>query len=231
MYENGVPPELWRSPLSSPSSLGFHESQSRLWENWVGRGRPYLTHLHPRLAELFPDRLAGVDAESLYRAANKVQPSLIRVEADQLTYNLHIVLRFELELEIFAGELELADLPQAWNARVTDYLGIEVPDDARGVLQDVHWASGSFGYFPTYSLGNVIAAQLWDALNDAIPELEHQIGSGDLLPLREWLREHLHRHGNKFTPKELIERVVGGPLDVGPYVRQLTDRVGEIYGI
>ena len=231
MYENGIPRELWRSPLSSPASLSFHESQSRLWENWVGRGRPYLEHLRPRLLELFPERFGAVDPEGLYRAANKVEPSLIRVEADQVTYNLHIVLRFELELEIFTGELELSDLPDAWNARMADYLGIEVPDDAHGVLQDVHWAAGSFGYFPTYSLGNVIAAQIWDAVNEALPDLEQRIGGGDLVPLRDWLREHLHRHGNKFMPKELIERVVGGPLTVGPYLRQLRERASEIYGI
>jgi carboxypeptidase Taq len=231
MYENGIPRELARTPLASPASLGFHESQSRMWENWVGRSRPYLEHLHPRLRELFPARFGSVDANELYRAANKIQPSLIRVEADQVTYNLHIVMRFELELEIFEGGLDLADLPEAWNARTADYLGLDVPDDAHGVLQDVHWAAGSFGYFPTYALGNVIAAQEWDALTDDLPDLEDQLGRGDLVPLRDWLREHLHRHGNKFMSKELIERVVGRPMDVQPYLRQLRDRAAEIYGI
>ena len=231
MYENGIPHELWRSPLSTPASLAFHESQSRMWENWVGRGRPYLEHLRPRLAELFPTRFGAVDTEGLYRAANKIEPSLIRVEADQLTYNLHIVLRFELEIEIFTGKLELADLPDAWNARVAEYLGIEVPDDARGVLQDVHWAAGAFGYFPTYALGNVIAAQVWDAVNEEVPDLAERIERGELAFLRDWLREHLHRHGNKFMPSELIQRVVGGPLAVGPYLRQLRERAREIYGV
>ena len=231
MYENGVPRALWRSPLASPSSLGFHESQSRLWENWVGRSRPYLTHVMPRLTELFPERLDGVDADTLYRAANKVEPSLIRVEADQVTYNLHIVLRFELELEIFTGGIELADLPEAWNARMRDYLGVEVPDDAHGVLQDVHWASGTFGYFPTYALGNVIAGQLWERITAEIPDLEDRIGRGELAGLRDWLRENLHRHGNKFMPKELTERVVGGPMDVKPYLGQLRELAAEIYGI
>jgi carboxypeptidase Taq len=231
MYENGIPRELARTPLASPGSLSFHESQSRMWENWVGRSRPYLERLHPRLRELFPGRFGSVGADELYRAANKIQPSLIRVEADQVTYNLHIVLRFELELEIFEGELDLADLPEAWNARTAEYLGIEVPDDAQGVLQDVHWPAGSFGYFPTYALGNVIAAQMWDALTRDLPDLEEQIGRGDLVPLRDWLRENLHRHGNKFMSKELIERVVGGPMDVQPYLRQLRDRTTEIYGI
>ena len=231
LYENGVPRELWRSPLASPSSLGFHESQSRLWENWVGRSRPYLEHLLPRLRELFPDRLGTVDADTLYRAANKIEPSLIRVEADQVTYNLHIALRFELELEIFDGRLELADLPDAWNARMEEYLALEVPDDAQGVLQDVHWGAGMFGYFPTYSLGNVIAGQLWDRITSEVPDLEERIGRGDFVGLRDWLRENLHRHGNKFMPKELMERVVGGPIDVAPYVSQLRQRAAEIYGV
>jgi len=231
MYENGVPKQLWRSPLASPASLGFHESQSRMWENWVGRGRPYLEWLHPRLRALFPDRFGEVDVEALYRAANKIEPSLIRIEADQVTYNLHIALRFELELEIFEGRLELAELPEAWRARMAEYLGIEVPDDAQGVLQDVHWAAGSFGYFPTYSLGNLIAAQIWDAARGALPDLDQRIGEGELAPLREWLAERLYRHGNKFMPKELIERVVGGPIDGGPYLRQLREQAAEIYGI
>jgi carboxypeptidase Taq len=231
MYENGVPRSLWRSPLASPSSLGFHESQSRLWENWVGRSRPYLEHVMPRLRERFPERLGDVDVDTIYRAANKVEPSLIRVEADQVTYNLHIILRLELELEIFAGRIELRDLPEAWNTRMRDYLGVEVPDDANGVLQDVHWANGIFGYFPTYALGNVIAGQLWQRITTEIPEVEERIGRGELVPLRDWLRENLHRHGNKFMPKELIERVVGGPIDVEPYLGQLRGRAAEIYGI
>jgi carboxypeptidase Taq len=231
MYENGVPRELWRSPLASPSSLGFHESQSRLWENWVGRGRPYLGHLLPRLQELFPDRVGSVDVDGLYRAANKVEPSLIRVEADQVTYNLHIILRFELELGIFDRTIELADLPEAWNSKVEEYLGISVPDDANGVLQDVHWAGGSFGYFPTYSLGNIVAGQLWDRIITDLPDVEEGFAHGEFTALREWLRENLHRHGNKFMPKELIERVVGGPIDVEPYLRQLRERAAEIYGV
>ncbi len=231
LYENGVARELSRTPLASPVSLGFHESQSRLWENWVGRGRPYLGHLHPRLVEIFPEAFGHVDALALYRAANKIEPSPIRVEADQVTYNLHIIMRFELELEIFEGRLELADLPEAWNARTADYLGLDVADDAQGVLQDVHWAEGAFGYFPTYSLGNLIAAQIWDAAREALPELDAQLGAGQLAPLRNWLGERLYRHGGKFMPKEMIERVVGGPISVAPYLRQLRERAAEIYGV
>jgi carboxypeptidase Taq len=231
LYEHGIPRELWRSPLASPSSLGFHESQSRLWENWVGRSRPYLAHLHPMLRERFPVAFGSVDVDALYRAANKIEPSLIRMEADQVTYNLHIVLRFELEVELFEGRLKPADLRDAWNARTADYLGVEVPDDASGILQDVHWPTGSFGYFPTYALGNVIAGQLWDRITSEMPDVEDRIGRGELAPLRDWLRENLHRHGNKFMPKELIERVVGGPIDVQPYLGQLRARAVEIYGI
>jgi carboxypeptidase Taq len=231
MYENGVAPELSRSPLASPVSYSFHESQSRLWENWVGRGRPYLDWIHPRLRRRFAEQFDEVEPEELYRAANKIEPSLIRVEADQLTYNLHIVLRFELELQIFEHGLSLSELPEAWNARMADYLGVEVPDDAHGVLQDVHWAGGAFGYFPTYSLGNVIAAQIWDSVSDELPDLDDQIRAGEPEPLHGWLRERLYRHGGKFMPKEMIARVVGGPIDVGPYLRQLRERAVEIYGI
>ena len=155
---------------------------------------------------------------------------MIRVEADQVTYNLHVVLRFELELEIFEERLELEDLPEAWNARMGDYLGTEVPDDAQGVLQDVHWGAGYFGYFPTYSLGNIIAGQIWDAMLADLPDIERSIGEGELAPVHGWLDEHLYRHGNKFMPKELIERVVGGPMDAAPYLRQLRERVDELYG-
>ena len=231
LYENGIAPELWRSPLCSPPSLGFHESQSRLWENWVGRGRPYLEHLLPRLRKLFPAQYGDLSPETLYRAANRIEPSLIRVEADQVTYNLHIVLRFELEVELFEGELQPADLPEAWNARMADYLGVEVPDDAAGVLQDVHWSGGAFGYFSTYSLGNVMAAQIWDRASEDLPGLEERIAAGELAPLRDWLADRLYRHGAKFMPKEMLERLVGGPIDVAPYVRQLRERAVEIYGI
>jgi carboxypeptidase Taq len=231
IYENGLPAELRRTLLCQPVSLGFHESQSRMWENWVGRGRPYLSWLAPRLRQAFPEQLGAVDGESLYRAANRVEPSLIRMEADELTYNLHIVLRFELELEIFEDQLALAELPEAWNARTRDYLGIEVPDAARGVLQDVHWAAGSFGYFPTYSLGNVIAGQLWALAKESLPDLEGHLRRGELAPLRDWLRERLYRHGAKFTPAEMIERLCGGPLSVQPYLDHLRRKAADVYGL
>ena len=224
LYEAGVDPALARTPLSKPRSLGLHESQSRLWENWVGRGRPYLSHALPRLRDHFPANFEGVDAERLYRDANRVERSLIRIEADELTYNLHILIRFELELEIFEGNLALEDLPEAWNARYRDYLGLEVPDDEHGVLQDVHWPAGAFGYFPTYSLGNVIAGQLWEAATRDIPDLDERIGAGDLAPLGEWLREHVHRHGRRLSPAQILERAGCGEVSVEPLLAHLRAR-------
>jgi carboxypeptidase Taq len=231
LYQNGLAPEFERTSLCRSSSLGFDESQSRMWENWVGRGRPFLRFLHPIVTEIFPERFEGVDAEGLYRAANTVAPSLIRVEADEVTYNLHIALRFELEVEIFEGSLELADLPTAWNERMERYLGVEVPDDAHGVLQDVHWPSGSFGYFPTYSLGNIIAGQLWDLARAELPGLDGQLERGETQPLGELMRERLYRQGGKFEPKEMIDRIVGGPLDSEPLLRQLREKYGELYAL
>jgi carboxypeptidase Taq len=224
LYESGVDPELARTPLSKPRSLGLHESQSRLWENWVARSRPYLEWALPRLRERFPGRFDEVDAAALERSANRVERSLIRIEADEVTYNLHILVRFELELEIFDGELELADLPAAWNQRYRDYLGLEVPDDAHGVLQDVHWAAGSFGYFPTYSLGNVVAAQLWAAASSDVPDLDERIAAGDLAALGDWLREHVHRHGRRLPAGEILERAGCGELSVEPLLAHLRER-------
>jgi carboxypeptidase Taq len=225
LYESGVDPELARTPLAKPRSLGLHESQSRLWENWVARGGPYLERLLPRLRERFPGGFDRVTPAELERAANKVERSLIRIEADEVTYNLHILIRFELELEIFEGQLSLADLPQAWNARYRDYLGLDVPDDAHGVLQDVHWAGGAFGYFPTYSLGNVIAGQLWEAASRDLGDLPARIGQGDLGSLGEWLRERVHRHGRRLSPAQILERAGCGPLSVEPLLGHLRERV------
>jgi carboxypeptidase Taq len=230
LYESGIGAELRRTPLCRPPSLGLHESQSRLWENWVGRGRPFLGWLHPRLAGAFPDALGETDAEELYRATHRIEPTPIRILADEVTYNLHIVLRFELELEIFEGNLALADLPEAWASRTSDYLGLEVPDDARGVLQDVHWAAGSFGYFPTYSLGNVMAAQIWDAVAAELPELDSQLAAGDFEPLFARLRERLYRHGGKLMPRPTFERAAGATLSVEPYLRYLREMASDVYG-
>jgi carboxypeptidase Taq len=231
LYENGVSPSLERTPLCRGASLGMHESQSRMWENLVGRSRPFWHRTFPRLQAAFPEQFAGVDAEGFYRAINKVQPSLIRVEADEATYNLHIILRFELEQEIMEGKLRLTDLPQAWNARMREYLGIQVPDDAHGVLQDIHWSGGMLGYFPTYSLGNIISCQIWEKAQAALPDLDGQFERGEFMPLREWLRDNLHQYGRKFTPVEMLQRVAGSAIEVGPYVRYLYRKLRDIYQI
>jgi carboxypeptidase Taq len=230
-YEAGIDPRLERTPLSQVTSMSLHESQSRMWENLVGRSLPFWKHFYPRLQATYPEQFNGVELDEFYRAINKVEPSLIRIEADEATYNLHIILRFELEQEILDGSLDLADLPEAWNARMTEYLGVDVPDDAHGVLQDVHWSGGAIGYFPTYSLGNVISVQLWDQVRAAIPDLDQQFERGEFGELSSWLRENLHRNGRKFTSKETLERIVGGGIDSGPYLRYLKDKLGGIYGI
>jgi carboxypeptidase Taq len=225
LYEAGVDPELGSTPLSNVRSLGLHESQSRLWENWVARGRPWLERHLPALRDFFPPAFDEVDVDGLERGANRVERTLIRIEADEVTYNLHILIRFELELEIFENGLALADLPEAWNARYRDYLGIEVPDDAHGVLQDVHWPGGAFGYFPTYSLGNIIAGQLWDAAGRDLGDLEGQIADGDLVSLGEWLRERVHHYGRRLSPAEILERAGCGELSVEPLLEHLRQRV------
>jgi carboxypeptidase Taq len=232
LYEHQVDQSFERTPLARGTSLGMHESQSRMWENLVGRSLPFWHFFFPRLAELYPAALAGYDAERWYREVNAVQPSLVRVDADEATYNLHIILRFELEQEMVAESFPLEELPEEWNRRMWEYLGVEVPDDTQGVLQDKHWATGSIGYFPTYALGNLISAQLWERVLADIPGLYDEFERGDFGALRAWLRENLHRHGRKFTPSETLERAIGtSTIDPEPYVRYLRAKVGEIYGL
>ena len=232
LYEHQVGKELERSPLARGVSLGMHESQSRMWENLVGRSLPFWRHWFPRLQELYPHAFAGYDADRWYAEVNSVEPSLIRVESDEVTYNFHIILRFELEQELINGTVDLAKLPEEWNSRMWDYLGIEVPDDTHGVLQDVHWSGGSLGYFSTYALGNLISAQIWERLTADVPDVYDAIGEGEYAPLRDWLRENLHRHGRKFTPGETLERVVGTrEIDPEPYVRYLREKFSGIYGL
>ena len=228
LYEACIAPELSRSPLGTPVSLGIHESQSRLWENLVGRSRPFCDWVFPRLREHLGSGLGAADADALYRAVNSVQSSLIRVDADETTYNLHIILRFELELALIEGALEVDDVPQAWNEGMDRLLGVEVPDDANGVLQDVHWGAGLFGYFPTYTLGNLIAAQLWTRLKGDLPEIDEQIGRGEFAPLREWLCENIHRHGRKFPPRELLQRVTGESLRPEPFLEYLRVKLADV---
>jgi carboxypeptidase Taq len=231
LYEAGVADTLQRTPLAHGVSLGLHESQSRMWENMVGRGRPFCGVLAPRIAALFGGALADLDGDTLYRAVNRIQPSFIRVEADEATYGLHIILRFEIEQDLVEGRLRVGDVREAWNTRVRDYLGLEVPDDAHGALQDVHWSAGLIGYFPTYALGNMIAGQLWRQAHAEMPDLQQQLGDGELGGLREWLREKVHRHGSKYTTTELLQMVVGGPIEVRPFVDYLKAKLGEVYQV
>ncbi len=226
VYEHGVSQDLERTPLAHGVSSALHESQSRLWENVVGRSRPFWEHFYPGLQKTFPGALRGVELERFLRAINRARPSFIRVDADEATYSLHIILRFELEQELLSGSLSTKDLPEAWNTRFKEYLGLDVPEDRLGVLQDVHWSGGSFGYFPTYALGNVVGLQIWERARTELPDLDEQFARGEFGPLHEWLREHVYRHGRKFTPQELLERVVGGGMDAGPYVRYLLDKFG-----
>jgi carboxypeptidase Taq len=231
MYEQGIAAELGRSPLGTGVSLGVHESQSRLWENLVGRSRDFWQGAYPRLQELFREPFAGVDLDAFHAAINTVSPSLIRVEADEVTYNLHIMIRFELELALLEGSLAVADLPDAWNEKYRDYLGITPPNDTLGCLQDVHWAAGLVGYFPTYALGNLMSVQIFEAVERARPDLAEEIRSGEFSGLLGWLRENIHSHGSVHEPAELLERATGSKLDAGPYVSYLRSKFGLLYGL
>jgi carboxypeptidase Taq len=231
LYEAGIPKALERTPVGHPESLALHESQSRLWENMVGRGRSFSGVLAPLVDRHLGDPAGHPDPDTLFRAVNRVRPSLIRVEADEATYGLHIILRFELEQELIEGRLAVAELPAAWNARMAELLDLEVPDDAHGVLQDVHWSAGLIGYFPTYALGNLIAGQLWQKAHEEIPDLEEQIAAGELGGLRSWLGEKVHSHGAQLSTSELLERAVGGPIDPGPFVQYLKDKLSEVYDV
>lgn len=224
LYEHGGDPALDRTPLATGCSSALHESQSRLWENVVGRSLPFWRWLYPRFRDAFGDALADVPLERFHRAINRPRPSFIRVDADETTYGLHIILRFSLEQELLFGGLSTADLPEAWNARMEELVGVRPPNDRLGCLQDVHWSGGMFGYFPTYQLGNVLSAQIWERLAHDLPDAYEQVEQGSFGAIHEWLREHLYRHGRKFTPAVMIERLVGGPIDPEPYLRYLADK-------
>jgi carboxypeptidase Taq len=230
LYGLGLAPELDRTGLEGGASLGVHESQSRTWENLVGRSMPFWRYFYPRLQQYFP-QLADVTLENYYKGINKVAPSLIRVEADEATYNLHIMLRMEIEIALIEGKLNVKDLPDYWNSKMQEYLGLTPPNDAVGVLQDVHWSYGSIGYFSTYALGNLISAQLWEKANQDIHNLPDQIRQGNFDDLLAWQREKIHRHGGKFEPQELVMMVTGSKIDPAPYMAYLTHKYGEIYGL
>jgi carboxypeptidase Taq len=240
LYEQGVHPSLTRTALTTDFlgqyavggvTYGAHESQSRLWENLVGRSRAFWQHHFARLREFFPTQLADVDAEQFYRAVNRVRPSFIRVEADELTYNFHIMLRVEIEMGLLDGSITVRDLPTLWNAKMQAYLGVTPPDDTRGVLQDVHWAHGSFGSFCTYTIGNIISAQLFAAARRAVPALDASLARGDYAPLLQWLTEHMYRHGRAYSVNELLMRATGDELNTTPYLDYLQSKFSNIYSL
>jgi carboxypeptidase Taq len=228
LYGLGVAPELERTGLEGGASLAVHESQSRMWENLVGRSFPFWQYFYPRLQKTFP-QLASVPLEKFYKGINKVQPSMIRVEADEATYNLHIMLRLEMEIALLEGKALVKELPDLWNTKMQEYLGLTPPNDAMGVLQDIHWSIGAIGYFSTYALGNLISVQLWEKINEDNPDLVEQIRQGKFETLLGWLREKIHRHGAKFEPQELVQKVTGSKIDPAPYMRYLTKKYSEIY--
>lgn len=231
LYEQGLPAEGYGLPTGSYVSLAIHESQSRLWENQVARSRPFWTHFFPQAVAAFPPALDGVGADEFYAAVNTVRPSLIRVDADEVTYNLHILIRFELELALLEGDLVVADLPAAWNEKYQTYLGVVPPTDAAGVLQDVHWSAGLFGYFPTYALGNLYGAQFYAQAQQDISDLDAQLRRGEFSTLLEWLRKKIHIHGRRYAPAQLVQRVTGGPLSHDPLLRGLHDKFAELYDL
>lgn len=232
LYEMGIAREYDGTPLGEGTSSGVHESQSRMWENVVGRSRGYWEHYYPRLQATFPTQLGAVSLDEFYRAINKVQPSLIRVEADEVTYNLHVIIRFELECELLEGSLSVADLPETWRARYEEYLGVTPPDDRDGVLQDVHWYAGPIGgQFQGYTLGNILTGLFYQAALQANPSIPQEIAQGQFTTLHDWLRENIYRHGRKYTTAQLIERLTGGPIRLDPYKAYLSEKYGDIYGL
>ena len=230
LYEWGVSKTLERTPLCAGVSATLHESQSRLWENIVGRSLPFWRWFYPRVQETFPGPLGTVSLEEFHRAVNRVRRSYVRVDADETSYGLHVILRFELEQELLTGRLAAKDVPDAWNARFEELMGIAVPNDALGVLQDAHWSGGGFGYFPTYLLGTVLSVQVWEKVREAIPTLDEQIERGDFAELHEWLRENIYALGRKLTPAQTIERAVGGPIDPQPYLAYLRGKLATPVG-
>jgi len=241
MYEQGLPKvynakrdgemSLFGTPLADAISLGIHESQSRMWENFVGRGRPFVSWLTPRVKKAFGKAAGAMNTEKLYRAVNTCTPSFIRVEADEATYNMHVMVRFEIERGLLNGTMNVKDVPSFWNAKYKEYLGVKVPDDRRGCLQDVHWSFGLIGYFPTYTLGNLYAAQFWETIQKKVKGLDAQMAKGEFDGLKKWLNTNIHAHGRRYRAAELCEKVTGKPLEAAPLLRHLERKLGEVYGI
>lgn len=230
LYEQGLPIEQYGLPLGAAASLGIHESQSRLWENNVGRGKQFWHHFYPKLQQYFPQQLNDVSVEAFYRGMNKVEPSLIRTEADEVTYHFHVMIRYEIEKGLMNGDLFTEDLPEAWNGLYNKYLGVSAQDDKTGVLQDVHWAHGSFGYFPTYSLGSFYAAQFYQQAVKEMPTLADDITNGRLIGLREWLRGKVHQYGRRYTSEELCKQITGTGLDFKVFMQHAHEKYAGIYG-
>jgi carboxypeptidase Taq len=234
LYEQGLPKDdanAWGTPLSDAISLGIHESQSRMWENLVGRSREFWVWALPHARRILGPAFEAYTPDDFYKAVNTAAPSLIRVEADEATYNLHVMVRFDIERALVSGGLKVADVPGEWNKAYKDYLGVTVPDDRRGCLQDVHWSFGAIGYFPTYTLGNLYAAQLWETINADIPNLKEQLARGEFAPLRAWLRESIHRHGKRYRAADLCRRITGKPLSAEPFLRYIEGKIRPIYGV
>jgi carboxypeptidase Taq len=231
LYEQGLPGSEYGLPSGEAVSLGIHESQSRLWENNVGRSLRFWKGQFPELQKHFPEQLKNKSAQDIFSSFNVVQPSLIRINADELTYHFHIMIRFEVEKALFENKIQVADIPAYWNARYKDYLGIDVPSNAEGCLQDVHWSHGSFGYFPTYSLGSFYAAQFFTKAKKDIPALEDEIEKGNYSSLLKWLRENIHRHGKLYDAKTLCTRVTGEPLNFSYFMNYAKEKYGALYGV
>jgi carboxypeptidase Taq len=231
LYEQGLSAEHYGTPMGEACSTGVHESQSRLWENQVGRSRPFWEHFFPILREHFPGATGGLDVDAWYRRINRIEPSLIRVEADEATYNLHILLRFEIERQLLSGELSVSGLPAAWNRKMEEYLGLTPPDDSKGVLQDIHWSFGGFGYFPTYTLGNLYSAQIYDALRRDLGDVDDLLRHGRLLEIRDWLRQKVYRKGMLLRAPELMQDITGEAPTAGAFQRYIEAKVGELYGV
>lgn len=230
LYEQGGRPEWAFMPLAGGSSLAIHESQSRMWENVIGRSRPFWECFFPRLQDR-ESRLRGLDIDTFWRGMNRVRPEFIRVGADELTYNLHIIVRFELEVELVTRRISVDDLPEAWNSKYTAYLGITPPDDGVGCLQDVHWSRGSCGYFPTYAIGNIISGGVWQALRASIPDIDARIRTGEFAEILEWLQEHIYRQAQLYTPKQLLHRLLGGDADPRDWLAYASAKYSELYAL
>jgi carboxypeptidase Taq len=231
MYDQGINPDYARTPLHDGTSLGIHESQSRLWEVRIGHSKPFWEHYLPHLRQYFPGQLDEINIEHFYRGINQVRPGFIRIEADEVTYNLHIIIRFELEMKILNGDLEIQYLPEAWNALYKKYLGLDVPNDAVGCMQDVHWACGSFGYFPTYSMGNIYNAMLLETMENEISDMWQQVSKGYFVNILAWLQDKIYQHGRVYLPEELMKRITGKPISSDSLVQYLNSKYSTIYGL